>query len=97
MYGIETKFKISLEEGRVLANYFDKEEFLDDCVGVLNTEWNSEIFQVGNIFKWQNQQLIIIGVDIQFESLLQDGKRIVDKKSRNSKTNIIVTIFVNYN
>lgn len=51
MYGIETKFKISLEEGRVLANYFDKEEFLDDCIGVLNTEWNSEIFQVGNLFK----------------------------------------------
>ncbi|WP_296142706.1 hypothetical protein [uncultured Flavobacterium sp.] len=96
MYGIETKFKISLEEGRVLANYFDKEEFLNDCIGDIDTEWNSEIFRVGTILNWQNQQLMITGVDIQLESLIEEGKRIVDVKSRNSKTNIIVTMFVKY-
>lgn len=94
MESIETHFRISYLNGKSLAYYYNKEEFINDCQGIKDLEFSSEIFQNGSILKWQNKDLKIDEIIVQFSSILMGGERIVDDKDRISKTIVIVVIFI---
>lgn len=94
MESIATHFRISYLNGNSLAYYNNKQEFIDACQGIKNLEFNSEIFEKGSILKWQNRELIINEINIEFNSILIDGNRIIDDNDRISKTMIIVVIFI---
>jgi len=59
MESIETRYRISYLNGNSLAYYYNKEEFINDCQGIKDLEFNSEIFKNGGILKWQNKKLKI--------------------------------------
>lgn len=94
MESIETHFRISYLNGKPLAYYYNKEEFINDCIGIKDLEFSSEIFKNGSVLKWQNKDLKIDEIMIQFSSILIDGSRILDDKVRISNTTIVVVIFI---
>lgn len=94
---METMFKISTENGAIIATYREKEEFINDCIGDRNLEFGSEIFKISTVFPWKNHDLKITDIDVEFESILDDrNERISDYKRMISKTIIVVTIFIIY-
>ncbi|MCU4189876.1 hypothetical protein M9Q43_11990 [Flavobacterium sp. HXWNR29] len=91
---IETRFVISDLYGNRLESYSNKEELINDCVGIVDLEFGCEIFKQGSILKWKNSEFKINSVEVEFESILINGDRIEDDNNRIKKTNIIVLIYV---
>ena len=91
---INTHFSVSSLDGRSLVYYYNREEFINDCIGIKNLEFSSEIFKSGDEIIWQNKKLVISSINIEFRSILTDGNRISNDLEKNKNETIVVTIFV---
>ena len=94
MSGIQTRFTLSYLNGNRIVNYDNKEDLINDCEGIKNFEFGSEVFEVGKIINWKDSVLKIASIEVEFQSILIDEIRISDESEKISKTSILVIIYV---
>ncbi|WP_333808964.1 hypothetical protein [Flavobacterium sp.] len=94
MNGIQTLFALSYLNGKRIANYDNKNDLINDCEGVKNFEFSSEVFEAGKIINWKGSELKIDSIEVEFQSILIDEIRISDNSEKISKTSILVIIYI---